>query len=102
MIYLSTKQKKIMDIESRLVFASGEQRERRMDWEFGVSRCRLLHLEQMGDGFLLYSTGTCVHSLGLEHDGNRKEKKKRIGVYGWPDHFAIQQKLKEHCKSTTL
>ena len=36
MIYLSTKQKKIMDIESRLVFASGEQREGGMDWELGL------------------------------------------------------------------
>ena len=51
------------------MFARGEGGERWTDEEFGVGRCRLLHLEQMGDGILLYSIGNCVQSLGLEHDG---------------------------------
>ena len=28
--------------------------------EFGVSRCRLLHLEWIGDGVLMYSTGNYI------------------------------------------
>ena len=28
-----------------------------MDWEFGVSRCKLLHIEWTGNEVLLYSTG---------------------------------------------
>ena len=28
-----------------------------IDWEFGVSRCKLLHLEWLSNEFLLYSTG---------------------------------------------
>ena len=80
-----------MDMEGRLVFASGEGGEKGTDGEFGVDICRLFH---MGDGILLYSTGNCVQSLGL---GEEKEW-TCMGVC----HFAIQQKLKEHCKLTVL
>ena len=48
------------------------------DSQFGVFGCK--HLEWMDNGALLYSTGNCA-LLG---------------------HFAIQQKLKKHCKSTVL
>ena len=46
---------KLMDTEKRLVVAragggSG------MDWEFEVSRCKLLHLEWISNETLLYST----------------------------------------------
>ena len=44
---LSTKQ--IMDMEDRPVFARAEGINR-TDGDFGVGGCRLLHLEQMGDG----------------------------------------------------
>ena len=77
-----------------------------MDRGFGVGRYRLLHLERMGDGALLYSTGNCVHSLGLEHqkDGKKKNNKKKTNVCMGErlGHFAVQQKLKEHCKLTIL
>ena len=42
--------------------------------EFGVGRYRLLRLEQMGDGVLLYITGNFVWwSLWLEHDGKKNK-----------------------------
>ena len=41
----------------------------RMDWEFGVSICKLLHLEWISNEVLLYSTGNYSHSLGMDHDG---------------------------------
>ena len=31
-----------------------------MDWEFGVSRCKLLHLESISNEILLYSTGNYI------------------------------------------
>ena len=31
-----------------------------MDWEFGVNRCKLLHLEQISNEILLYSTGNYI------------------------------------------
>ena len=42
---------------------------REMEWEFGVGRCKLLHLEWMGNEVLLYNTGKCVKYLGNEYDG---------------------------------
>ena len=46
----------------------GERGEKGIDGEFGFGRCRLLHLEWLGNGVLLCSAGDCVWSLGLEHD----------------------------------
>ena len=40
-----------------------------MDWELGVSRCKLLYLEWISNENLLYSTGNCGQSLVMEHDG---------------------------------
>ena len=41
---LSTE-KKLMDLENRLVVAKGERGWSGMDLEFGVNRCKLLQLE---------------------------------------------------------
>ena len=76
--------------EIRLVVAKGMGRG--MDWEFGVSRCKLLHLEWTNNKVLLYSTGNM--------------KKKYIYIYTYIciylNHFAVQQKLTQNCKSTIL
>ena len=40
-----------------------------MDWEFGMSRCKLWHLEWISSKVLLYSTGNYIQSLGIEHGG---------------------------------
>ena len=45
-----------------------------MDWEFGVSRCKLLYLEWISHEVLLYSTGNYIQSLGLDHDGKECNK----------------------------
>ena len=43
-----------------------------MDWEFGISGRKLLHLEWISNEVLLYSTGKYIQSLVLclvrEHD----------------------------------
>ena len=36
-----------------------------MDWEFGVSRYQLFHLEWKSNEILLYSTGNYIQSLGI-------------------------------------
>ena len=46
-----------------------------MDWEFGVSRCKVLHLEWRSNEILLYSTGKYILSLVMEDDGGKYEKK---------------------------
>ena len=48
-----TKQKQIMDMENRLVFVRREAGEKGMDGEFGVGRCKLLHLEGISNEVLL-------------------------------------------------
>ena len=48
---------------------------RGMDWEFGVSRCKLLHLEWITNDVLLYSTGNYIQSPGTDHDGGKNVKK---------------------------
>ena len=44
-----------------------------MDWEFGVSRCKLFHIELHIEGIknkaLLYSRGDCVQYPGMNHNG---------------------------------
>ena len=40
-----------------------------MDWEFGVEKCKLLHLELIDNKVLLYSTGNYIQPPGIDHDG---------------------------------
>ena len=63
--------------------ARGEREGSGMDWEFWVSRCKLLHcLEWISNGVLLESTGNSIQSSWIEHDGRQHEKKKvYIHVY---------------------
>ena len=72
-----------------------------MDWEFGVNRCKLLPLEWISNEILLYSTRKYIESLMMEHDGGQCEK-KNVCKYVKVGHFAVQQKLKKHCKSPML
>lgn len=57
---LSAKQRKIMDMDSKLVVTRGKWGDNGMDEEFGVGGCKLLYLEWMGHGVLLYSIRNCV------------------------------------------
>ena len=71
---LSTE-KKLMDVENRLVVAKGEERGSGMDWEFGISRCKLSHLEWISNEVLLYRTGNHIQSPGINHNGKEYFKK---------------------------
>ena len=57
MLHISDLKKKISlltDIEKRLVVVKGERGGNGMDVEFGVGRCKLLHLEWISNEVLLY------------------------------------------------
>ena len=69
-----------------------------MEWEIGVSRCKLLHIEWINNKVLLYSTGSSIQYPEINHNG--KEPKKEC-MYSQIN-FAVQQKLIQHCKSTVL
>ena len=47
----------------------GGRGESGLDWEFGVRRGKLLHLEWISNDVLLYSTGNCIQLVVIEHDG---------------------------------
>ena len=51
-----------------------------MHWEFGVNRCKLLHLEWMGSEVLLYTTGNCIQSLVME---DNMRKRMYVYMYEW-------------------
>ena len=76
---LSTKQKQITAMESRLVVASGVGSG--MDRESGVNRCKLLHLEWISNGV---SNGQIMSSLlgwnMMEYSMNNK---KNVHIYDW-------------------
>ena len=56
---LSTE-KKIMDMENRTVVSKRGGGGSGLDWEFGVSRCKLLYLEWLSNEILLYGMGNCI------------------------------------------
>ena len=50
--------------ENRFVVAKGDGGGGGMDWEFGISRCKLLYIEWLNNKVLLYSTGNYIQCLG--------------------------------------
>ena len=60
---------RLTDTENRLMVAKGKGGGKGMDREFGVSICKLLHLEWISSEVLLYGTGNWIQSLGIDHDG---------------------------------
>ena len=51
------------NIENRLVIAKGEGVGGGLEWEVGLSRCKLLHMEWMNSKVLLYSTERTTCSI---------------------------------------
>ena len=68
-----------------------------MEWEFRIGRCKLVYTEWMNSKVLPYSTENYIQYPGINHNGKEYEKEC---IY--MNHFAVQQKLTQHCKSTIL
>ena len=45
-----------------------------MEWEFGVSRCKLLHTGWVTNKVLRQSTGNCIQHPVINHNGKRFKK----------------------------
>ena len=73
----------------------------RMDWEFGISRCKLVYLEWINNNVLLYRTGNYIQYPVINHNG-KEYIHTHIYIYIKLIHFAVEQKLTQHCKSTVL
>ena len=63
-----------------------------MDWEFGISRCKLLYIEWINNKVLLSSTGNYIKYLVISHNGKEKNCKpfpnnqkngKNPNIYQW-------------------
>ena len=61
-------------MENRLVVVGGERGGGGMEWEFGISRGKLLYVGWINNKVLLYSTGNYIHSPGINHHGKEYEK----------------------------
>ena len=59
--------------------AKGEENRGGMDWEFGVSRCKLLYIEWINNKVLLY-TGNYIQYPVINHNG-KEYFKKRMYIY---------------------
>ena len=45
-----------------------------MDWEYGISRCKLLYIKWINNRVLLYSTGNYIQYPVINHNGREYEK----------------------------
>ena len=70
-----------------------------MNWEIGIDIDTLLTLwlKSTTNENLLYSRGD---SVPCGDQKGRKFRKEGTCVYVWLMHFAVQQKLTQHCKAT--
>ena len=68
-----------MTTENRLVVTKEEGSGGGMDWEFGISRWKLLYLEWINNKVLLYSTGNYIQYPVVNHNG--KEYKRGMCIY---------------------
>ena len=59
------KQKQIHSRREQTCVCQGGE----MDWKFGVSRCRLLHMEGINNKVLLYSIGNYIQYSEINHNG---------------------------------
>ena len=94
---LSTKQKQLMALEGRLVFARGDRG--RWTGSLGLVDAVCYIWNGLEAEYSCTAHGTVSDLLGENLIENGK---KKMGVYGWLVHFAVEQKLKEHCESTIL
>ena len=49
---------------------------------------------------LLYSIGDYIQYPEINHNGKEYKKRIYMYIYIWLNHFAVQQKSTQHCKST--
>ena len=83
--YLRNKNR-LTDVENRLQATSGKAGWGEMDWEFVISKYKLLYIHWINSKVLLYSTGNHIQYPVIIHNGEEY-------IYVQLGHFAVQQKL---------
>ena len=69
---LSTKQKRTHRHKEQIFGCQGVGGG--LDWELGISRCKLLYIEWINNNVLLYSTGNYIQYPVRNHNGKQREK----------------------------
>ena len=83
--------------ENRLVIARGRGSAEGMEWECGVSRCKLVYGRWINSNVLLYSTANYIQYPVINHSG-KEYAKECIYMY---DRLTLLYSRNEHnCKST--
>ena len=77
---LSTKQKQTHRHREQICGCQERGGAKGIDWEFGVSICKLLHLEWISNKALLYSTRNYIQSPGIDHDKEDNILKKNVYI----------------------
>ena len=77
MVWFPIRKLHVTDIKNRLVLPRWRRGRRRIDWEFRISRCKVLHLEWLYT-VLMYSTENYTQYPMTNHDG--KNMKKNVYV----------------------
>jgi len=72
------------------------------DWEFGISRCRLVYMVWINNKILLCGTGNYIQNPVINHDEEYEKEDIYMHIHKKMSHFAVQMKLTQHCKSTVL
>ena len=73
------KQKRLIDIEKRLVVAKRELDGGGKAWEFGISRGKLLQIGWINNRMLQYGTGNYIQYPVTNHNG-KEDKKEYMHV----------------------
>ena len=81
-INLSTKQKQTRRHREQCCDCQGGEGEEGgwSEWEFGISRCKLLQMERISNKVLMYGTAGYMQSPGINHSG-KEHKKERVYTY---------------------
>ena len=72
-MHLSMKQKQTHRLREQ-TWPGGEGGGSGRDWEFGISRCKLLCIEWINNKILLCSTGNSTQHPVINHDENEYKK----------------------------
>ena len=97
--YLQNKNR-LTDFE-KLMVTEGDRCGRGVGWGFGIGTHTLRYIEWLTNGDLLYITENPTQ-YSVIVCGGKEHEREWIWVYLWLNHFLVQQKLSQTCKSTIL
>ena len=81
-INLFANRNRLTNIEKRLEVAKGEWSVGGEDWDFRISRYKLLYfIGRIDNKVLPYSTGNSIQSPVINHNGKEHKNKDRLYVY---------------------